>query len=183
MVLQLLPSIGIQSRGGARARPPPFHHNRHKREQTEPDKCRYQLRRKHIRRVEDHLAIVFAGGDALVKRIFLRRNHAVESHAGQCKYEDCRDDTDHGCGNEWPEPHARKGRHEIDQEKWKHRHQPQKEEIAEGIFAKPFCKLPGARTGPAQQRLAKGRPRNEENERSANGRADRSGRCASHKPE
>lgn len=77
--------------------------------------------------------------------------------------------------------HVCEGRNEIDQEKGKYRHQPQKEKIAERVVAKPFCELPRTGASPAQQRLTKGRARNKKNKRSADGRANLCRDCAGQK--
>ena len=68
------------------------------------------------------------------------------------------------------------GRHQIDQEERKGRHQPQEQEIAEGVVAEALRQLVGARAGPPQQRFAERGARHQEDDSRARGCADHRGR-------
>jgi hypothetical protein len=107
---------------------------------------------------------------------------AVEAGARQRENNGCRDDAERSRGNEWSETHTSEGRHQVDHEERKYRHQPQEEKVAESVVAKAFRKLVGARACQPQQRLAECRARHQKDERRANRRAHHRGRSASQRP-
>src|SRR5437764_41492 len=104
MPLQALhATLASKSRGGvARARTPMFHHHRHQCEQTERDKRGDQLGGQNVHRIESHLAIRPVRSDALMIRVFLRRDHAVQTGPRQSIDNGCRNNTQRGRGDERP---------------------------------------------------------------------------------
>ena len=140
---------------------------------AERDQRADQLRRQNIRGVKDHMAISPAGGQAIAIRGLLCGDDAVE--AGACEGVDqCPgNNAERGRGDERQQPHAGKGRHQVDQEEWKGRHQPQEQQIAEGVVAEALRQLDGTRSSSPQQRFAERGARHQEDKR-------RSRRCPDH---
>ena len=101
----------------------------------------------------------------------LRRDDAVETRAehreGQCR----RQDADGGGGDEGRQPDAEQRRRQVDQPERK-RHEPQEQQIAEGIGAEAFRKLRRERSGAPRQPFAAGAPRDQEDHGAARERAD-----------
>ena len=143
--------------GSERACAPPsaqaLHRDRQQREHAERRKREQQFRRDRGLEIEVEPAIGAAGRETRLVGVELRRQHAVEAGAGKCEGEGRRDDAERGRGHERQQPHAGERRHEIDQEEREHRHQPQEQEIAEGVLAEALREPLSDRTGaPLQQR-------------------------------
>ena len=68
----------------------------------------------------------------------------------------------------------------IDEPEWKDRHQPQEQEVAEGVRAKALRELRRHRPGAAHQVLAERALRDQEDADRADGRADQRGGAAEH---
>ena len=59
----------------------------------------------------------------------------------------------HGRGDEGAQLHADQRRREIDQQERHHRHEPQEQQVAEGVGAEPLGDLGGERPGAAEKAL------------------------------
>src|SRR6478752_7512067 len=145
--------------GGARARSPVLYRHRQQGEQSQGEQSCDHSRTQHIHWIERHMTTGSLCGDAFIVRILLRHDHAVQP--GPCHGVDDRsgNDTKRGGGDERSESNAGKGGHKIHQKKRERRNESQEKEITEGVVAKPFGKLIGPRTEPAQQGFADRRPR------------------------
>src|SRR5947207_15816060 len=98
----LLATLACKSHGGvSRARAPMAHRHRHQCEQTERDERPDQLGRQEVHRIESHVAIRAFRSDALMIRIFLCSDHAVQTGPRQRKNNRCRNNTERGRGDEW----------------------------------------------------------------------------------
>ena len=92
-------------------------------------------------------------------------------------------DAERGRGDEGRQPHAGESRHQVDQEERKCRHQPQEQQIAEGVVAEALRELRSARACPPQQRLTERGARHQEDEGRPQRRPDHRRRCTDRKAE
>ena len=101
----------------------------------------------------------------------LRRDDAVETRAEHREGQRRRQDPDGGRGDEGGEPDAEQRGRQIDQPERK-RHEPQEQQVAEGIGAEAFRKLRRERSGAPRQPFAAGASRDQEDHGGAGQRAD-----------
>src|SRR6266511_3672409 len=114
---------------------PSFHHDRNEREHAERRQRSEKLRRERRVDVELEPAVGAAGREAGLIGGLLRGDHAVEAGAEEGKYEGRRDDAERGCRGESGKPNPDQRRNEVDDPERKDRHQPQKQQITESVFA------------------------------------------------
>src|SRR4051794_26351457 len=117
-------------------------------------------------RLEDDAQI--GGLAALEQRADAVADAGIDERAG--------DDADEGRRDEDAERHAEHGGGEVDQPEREDRHEPQDEEIAEGVLLEPGLELAQPRAGAGAQRVAEGAARGEEEPGAAERRAE-------HRPE
>lgn len=140
----------------------PLKHDRNKRDASQRGEGCDQLRRQRRANIEIDFAIQPARRLANMKTFCLRRNHIIKTGAEKRERECRRNNAKRGRGHKRSKPHADNRRREIDQKKWKNRNQPEKQQVAECIFAKTFSQLGKSRPRAPHQKFTKGTACNQE---------------------
>src|SRR5262245_2842797 len=139
--------------GDARARLQPLHYDRNEREHAERRERSQQLRRDRVMDVELEPAIGAPRRQARPIDGLLGDDHAVEARAQESKHEGGGNDPEEGSRGEGREPDAEQRRNQIDEPERKDRHQPQEQEVVEGVRAETVGELLRQRTRAAHEML------------------------------